>query len=60
MASEVEAKLHLVKHAIVHNRTDGALIRLSSPVYGSVQESFERLVQFVQAMYPILGQFLPE
>ena len=60
VASEVSAKVQLVKNAIVHNRTDGALIRIASPVYGSVSETFEWQVQFVQTMYPLLGGFLPE
>ncbi|MBI3303841.1 MAG: EpsI family protein [Deltaproteobacteria bacterium] len=33
VSGEVGAKLQLVKNAIFHNRTDGALIRLSSPIY---------------------------
>lgn len=60
IASEVEAKLQLVKGALLHNRTDAALVRLISPVSGSVQDTFARQVQYVQAMMPLLGQFLPE
>ena len=60
IAGEVAARIEMVKSAIVRNRTDGALVRVSRPVYGSVQETSERLVTFVQTMYPILGQFLPE
>jgi EpsI family protein len=60
IAGEVAARIAMVKSAIVRNRTDGALVRVSSPVYGSVQETSERLVTFVQTMYPILGQFLPD
>ncbi|HJY81103.1 MAG TPA: EpsI family protein [Candidatus Binatia bacterium] len=60
VASEIDAKLQLVRNAIFHNRTDGALIRVSSPVYGSVQETFEQQVKYVQALYPRLEEFLPE
>ena len=60
IAGEVAARIAMVKSAIVRNRTDGALVRVSSPVYGSVQETSERLVTFVQTLYPILGQFLPD
>lgn len=60
VASEVSAKLQLVKNAIFSNRTDGALIRVTSPVFGSVQETFAWQVAYVQAMYPVLSEFLPD
>lgn len=60
VAREIDAKLRLVKNAIVRNRTDAAIIRVSSPVYGSVQETFEHLVGYIQVMYPLLGHFLPD
>jgi len=60
VAGEFDAKLELVKNAIVRNRTDGAIIRISSPVYGNLQETFQLQVGYVQAMYPVLSQFLPD
>ena len=60
VASEVDAKLQLIKNAVFHNRSDGALIRITSPVSGSIPETFERQVNYVQAMYPLLGEFLPD
>jgi len=60
VAGESDAKLQLIRNAIFHNRTDGALIRTSSPVYGSVQETFDLHVNYIQAMYPFLSQFLPD
>jgi len=57
---EVAARVEMVKGAILYNRTDGALIRISSPVYGGVPETTERLVQYVQAMYPVLREYLPD
>lgn len=60
IAGEVAARIEMVKSAIVRNRTDGALIRVSSPVYGSVPETSERLVRYIQGMYPILHEYLPE
>jgi EpsI family protein len=60
MASEIDAKLQLIKNAVFHNRTDGALIRITSPISGSVQETFEQQIRYVQAMFPILSQFLPD
>lgn len=60
VASEFDAKLQLVKNAIFRNRTDGALIRMMSPIYGSVQDTFRLQIEYIQAMYPILGEFLPD
>lgn len=59
VAGEVEARIEMVRNAILRNRTDGALIRVSSPVYGSVEATSEMLTQYVQWMYPILSEFLP-
>jgi EpsI family protein len=60
IAGEVPARIAMVKRALAHNRTDGAIIRVMSPVYGSARETSERLVAYVQAMYPVLGEHLPD
>ena len=60
IAGEMAARVQLVKNSIVRHRTDGALVRISSPVYGSVQDTSDRLVRYVQAMYPALGGYLPD
>jgi hypothetical protein len=49
----------MVKSALTRNRTDGALVRVSSPVYTTVAEASDRLVAYVQAMYPLLVDYLP-
>jgi hypothetical protein len=49
----------MVRSAILRNRTDGALVRVVSPVYGSVRETSDRLVGYVQVLYPALGDYLP-
>jgi EpsI family protein len=60
VASELQAKIAMVRSAIASNRTDGALVRVSTPSYGNAQEATERLTQYVQALYPILGEYLPD
>lgn len=60
IAGEVPARIAMVKSALVRNRTDGAIVRVISPVHGSVRETSERLVAYVQAMYPVLGDYLPD
>jgi EpsI family protein len=60
IAGEVSARIEMVKSAVVKNRTDGALVRVISPVYGSVRETSDRLVAYVQELYPILAEYLPD
>jgi len=60
IAGEVDAKIELVRGSITRNRTDGALVRLSSVVAGNPQATTERLVEYVQSLYPVLHEFLPD
>jgi EpsI family protein len=60
VAGELTAKIEMVRSAIARNRTDGALVRVSSPVTGGVAETTESLVRYVQALYPILADYLPD
>ena len=58
-AGEVRARVEMMKNSIVRHRTDGALVRVSSPVYGSVEETSDHLVSYIQALYPVLDDYLP-
>ncbi len=60
VAGELAAKVEMVKNSIIRHRTDGALVRVSSPIYGSVQETSDLLIRYVQALYPVLGEYLPD
>ena len=60
IAGELPAKIQMMRSAIFHNRTDGALVRISSAVSGDTAETTERLVRYVQALYPFLGEYLPD
>jgi EpsI family protein len=60
VASELGAKVAMVRSALRSGRTDGALVRASSPVTGTVAETTARLVLYVQALYPVLGEYLPD
>jgi EpsI family protein len=60
IAGEIPAKIQMMRSAILRNRTDGALVRVSSSVSGGVADTTERLVRYVQALYPILGDYLPD
>lgn len=60
VAGELGAKVSMVRSALTRRRTDGALIRASSPVTGTEAEATERLIRYVQALYPALGEYLPD
>jgi EpsI family protein len=60
VAGELDAKIEMVRSAITRNRTDGALVRVSAPVSGGVAETTDVLVRYVQALYPVLADYLPE
>jgi EpsI family protein len=60
VAGEVSAKISMVTSAITRHRTDGALVRVSSSVNGTVAETSDRLESFVRAMYPVLALYLPD
>jgi len=61
LANEYVSKLYLLKDAIFKNRTDGALIRLTTPIFPGEAESDadKRLQQFTQILLPSLAGFLP-
>jgi EpsI family protein len=59
VASEYAAKGYLILDATTRNRTDGALVRVSTPIVGSEEEAFRHAVAFVQEAFPALGAHLP-
>jgi EpsI family protein len=60
IAGEVAARVQMVESSIMRHRTDGALVRVSGPVRESERETTDDLVRYIQAMYPLLGQYLPD
>jgi EpsI family protein len=60
LASELSAKIALVRNSILLNRSDGAIVRVSSPVRGSVSATWASLVDYIRLMYPRLHGFLPD
>jgi EpsI family protein len=60
IASEYWGKVWLVADAITRNRTDVALVRVSTPAVDGEERARNRAVEFAQAAYPSLRQFLPE
>lgn len=61
VASEYKAKVYLVLDAIRTNRTDGALVRVTTPVLAGEDTSLARAraEAFAKDLLPSLGPFIP-
>jgi exosortase D (VPLPA-CTERM-specific) len=61
IANEWWSKAYLLADAILQNRTDGALVRLTTPIYpGEIEaDADKRLQGFIRDFVPILNQYLP-
>ncbi len=60
IASEYWAKGYMIWDAITKNRTDGSLVRISIPVESSPEDAYHRGVNFIQDLWPVLLQFMPD
>ncbi len=59
-ASEYSSKFWMVTDAISRHRTDGALVRVITPIPGSEGEARERLENFTRLVFPNLETFIPK
>jgi EpsI family protein len=61
IANEYRAKAYMLADAIRYNRTDGALVRVITPIAASetVEAARERALRFTRRMTPFLPQFIP-
>jgi EpsI family protein len=61
VASEYSAKYYLVKDAILMNRSDGALVRLVTPMLpGETPAAAEqRILPFTSSVVPLLNDYIP-
>jgi EpsI family protein len=63
VASEYWSKFYLIEDAIRLNRTDGALVRVVSPILGETDADEARAEQigvaFIKSMFPLLQNYLP-
>jgi EpsI family protein len=60
IASEYAGKFWMVADAISRNRTDGALIRLVTPITDNEERAQARLVEFTRDLFPKLDVILPK
>ena len=59
VANEYSGKFWMVADAISRNRTDGALVRLITPMSDGETNARARLVSFTQVLLPYLDEFIP-
>jgi EpsI family protein len=61
VASEYWAKIFLVADSLRRNRSDGALLRVVTPIYGGESEASaeQRAMSFIGEIYPQLDLFVP-
>jgi EpsI family protein len=59
IASEYSGKFWMVADAIARNRTDGALVRLVTPMNDSEEKARARLESFTQLVFPPLDTLIP-
>jgi EpsI family protein len=60
IASEYAGKFWMVVDAISRNRTDGALLRLVTPLNDGEEKARARLVSFTQILSPYLDELIPK
>ena len=61
MANEYAAKFYRLANAIIEGRTDGALIRVTTPISRDEREDAadQRLQEFMSDAMPKLSSFVP-
>jgi len=62
MTGEFEVKWRILRDSIVIDRSDGALLRLVTPLAPGEDAAVaeRRLVDFLRAMHPLLGAYIPD
>jgi EpsI family protein len=59
IASEYAAKFWLTADAMTRDRSDGALVRVTTTVHGERRKAERRAVAFVQLIFPRLSRYIP-
>ena len=57
--NEYWGRLYLVKDALTLHRTDGALVRISMAIKGSVADTVEKELRFIRDLTPMLAAYIP-
>ena len=59
ISSEYYQKFYLVIDSIIRQRTDGAFVRLISPVKDGEKQTLEMLKEFAADLFPIIEEYIP-
>ena len=59
VASEYWGRAYMVLDAVRLSRTDGALVRIITPVGESEADAERNAVDFMQSLFPLLDRYLP-
>jgi len=61
VASEYWAKFYLVADSIKMNRSDGALVRITTPLFPgeTADEAQQRILPFASSVMPLLNNYIP-
>jgi len=61
LTNAYQLKIFTFWDALIRQRTDGALVRLVTPVYEfeEVEQADARLQEFIMKIYPLLNEFIP-
>ena len=62
IANEYLAKMYMIKDAMIMNRTDGALVRISTPISPTEgpEPARARAESFTSQLAPMLPRFIPD
>ncbi len=60
LSNEFSMKFALLYDAIQMNRTDGAIVRYTIPVYQSEAQSDQEIERFIRDSYPLLPKYIPD
>ncbi|MDY6953453.1 MAG: EpsI family protein [Thermodesulfobacteriota bacterium] len=62
LTNAYQLKIYAFWDALTRQRTDGALVRLITPVYEfeDLQDAEDRLQAFVRDIVPVLGEYIPD
>ena len=60
LADETKNKFYMAYDGFWRRRTDGAMIRLITPIGGNLETAEQRLTLFAQELLPRLNEFIPD
>ena len=61
LTNAYQLKIYNFWDALIRHRTDGALVRVITPIYEQekIEEADKRLQEFIREVLPVLDQFFP-